>query len=279
VPNRVGGTICAAATRLPRPPPRPAPASLAEPWVFGHWSRYCPQCLACDGSPIQDAHGGAWQRLWRLPPVFACTVHRRLLADRCPACRQPTLRLPRCPRAEGLHPAQCCNNVRTTSRGVAIPCEHPLGLTAGHLGPGAELHPRRTALLARVDHRSRTPHRPIPQTPADGRRPPRRADHSARAGRHHRTATGTSDHRRIPPSALPCCADRHCSQRGGQAGLMTIDGRPPFCAFSRLPRSTRQEIADPTTVGGRSAPGEDPGRGTVRRGTRYYQIAVLGATV
>ena len=105
---------------------------LTDPWVFGRWSRYCPQCLAGDGSPIQDAHGGAWQRLWRLPPVFAYAQHRRQLADRCPACRQPALRLPLCSRAEGLHPTQCRNNTRTGRRGAAIPCEHQLGPLFAH---------------------------------------------------------------------------------------------------------------------------------------------------
>src|SRR6266545_7512392 len=28
-------------------------------WVFTQSTRYCPQCLAGDGSPIQQAHGGA----------------------------------------------------------------------------------------------------------------------------------------------------------------------------------------------------------------------------
>src|SRR6266498_4312312 len=48
-------------------------------WVFTQSTRYCPECLAGDGSPIQQAHGGAWRKLWHLPPVFACTLHRRLL--------------------------------------------------------------------------------------------------------------------------------------------------------------------------------------------------------
>src|SRR6266545_3128353 len=106
---------------------------------FGRWSRYCPQCLAGDGSPIQNLHGGAWQRIWRLPPVFACTRHRRLLADRCPGCRQPALHLPAargrllpCATAEGLHPAQCRNQIGRktagpTLRGSArVACGHRL---------------------------------------------------------------------------------------------------------------------------------------------------------
>jgi hypothetical protein len=60
-------------------------------------SRYCPQCLA--------GHDGRWQLTWRLPWVFACTAHRLLLHDRCPACRRPA-------RGNlgpaGLNPAGCC---------------------------------------------------------------------------------------------------------------------------------------------------------------------------
>jgi TniQ len=91
------------------------PRSLASPWVFTSATRYCPQCLAGDGSPIQQQHGGAWQKAWRLPAVFACPDHRRLLEHLCPSCRQPAMSAaPRAPawlvpRAfdASLHPAQC----------------------------------------------------------------------------------------------------------------------------------------------------------------------------
>lgn len=91
------------------------PRSLASPWLFTSATRYCPQCLAGDGSPIQQQHGGAWQKAWRLPVVFACPVHRRLLEHLCPSCRQPAMSaapgapawlIPRAFHA-GLHPAQC----------------------------------------------------------------------------------------------------------------------------------------------------------------------------
>lgn len=82
-------------------------------WVFTRRTRYCPDCLAGDSNPIQVAHGGPWKRLWRLPLVFACTSHRRLLATHCPHCHQPiglTHRLTAdfIPQAGVLlHPAQC----------------------------------------------------------------------------------------------------------------------------------------------------------------------------
>jgi TniQ len=81
-------------------------------WVFTRSTRYCPQCLAGDGSPIQQAHGGAWQKWWHLPVVFACMVHRRLLLHQCPGCSRPVHShhggglLPRLTDAT-LHPVQC----------------------------------------------------------------------------------------------------------------------------------------------------------------------------
>ncbi|MFD9463017.1 TniQ family protein [Streptomyces sp. NPDC060027] len=85
-------------------------------WLLTRTPRYCPQCLVGDGSEIQQLHGGSWQRFWRLPPVFACTKHRRLLRVSCPACRQPvhTVEMNSIiarPWDEDLHPTQC----RTTT--------------------------------------------------------------------------------------------------------------------------------------------------------------------
>jgi hypothetical protein len=87
-------------------------------WVFTRSTRYCPQCLAGNGSPIQQAHGGPWKRLWRLPVVFACTIHQRLLLHRCPQCRQPLHYRPHVnplPRLHDatLHPAQCRTTIRS----------------------------------------------------------------------------------------------------------------------------------------------------------------------
>jgi hypothetical protein len=90
-------------------------------WVSTQSTRYCPQCLAGNGSPIQQAHGGAWQKLWRLPPVFACILHRRLLLHRCPRCQQPVHSLRKAaglfPRLQDatLHPAQCRTTIEPTA--------------------------------------------------------------------------------------------------------------------------------------------------------------------
>src|SRR6266568_1429524 len=80
--------------------------------VFAPATRYCPDCLAGDGSPIQGAFGGPWRKIWHLPVVFACTLHRRLLEDRCPECGQVTHNHPGAPvpmlpamRAAALRPA------------------------------------------------------------------------------------------------------------------------------------------------------------------------------
>lgn len=107
------------------------PRSLASPWLFTSATRYCPQCLAGDGSDIQQQHGGAWQKAWRLPVVFVCTVHRRLLEHLCPSCRQPAMSaapgapawlIPRALDA-GLHPAQCRAALQPRAAGRhARPC-------------------------------------------------------------------------------------------------------------------------------------------------------------
>ncbi|RZD58776.1 hypothetical protein C0Q58_22450 [Streptomyces albidoflavus] len=96
-------------------------------WLFLHSTRYCPQCLARQDSPLERAFGGAWKISWRLPPVFACLEHGRFLEHTCPACKSLVLhtathhgskRLPRW-REDVLHPAQC----RAFTDG---PCGHRL---------------------------------------------------------------------------------------------------------------------------------------------------------
>src|SRR5260370_12428522 len=89
---------------------------VTSPWVFTTATRYCPHCLAGDtGSPVQQQHGGAWRKTWRLPVVFACPLHHRLLEHLCPSCGQPAMSAPPGGQAyliphstsAGLHPAQC----------------------------------------------------------------------------------------------------------------------------------------------------------------------------
>jgi TniQ len=83
--------------------------------VFAPTTRYCPHCLAGNGSAIQRAHAGPWRKSWHLPIVFACVEHQRLLQHLCPTCRQPAHATragssgPLLPhmRVATLHPAQC----------------------------------------------------------------------------------------------------------------------------------------------------------------------------
>ncbi len=88
---------------------------LSSRSVFAPATRYCPECLAGDGSAIQQLLGGPWLRAWHLPVVFACPLHHRLLEHRCPGCGcivrglRPGAAATILPamQAGGLHPAQC----------------------------------------------------------------------------------------------------------------------------------------------------------------------------
>jgi hypothetical protein len=64
-------------------------SSRRNRWVFERATRYCPQCLAGDGSTIQNSLGGPWRKTWRLPVVFACVKHARFLEHLCPSCARP----------------------------------------------------------------------------------------------------------------------------------------------------------------------------------------------
>jgi hypothetical protein len=84
-------------------------------WAFSIGHRYCPDCLAGDGSPLHQQYGGPWQKAWHLPVTFACPRHRRFLSEGCPRAhpgsqaiwRPPASLLIAFPSASGLHPAQC----------------------------------------------------------------------------------------------------------------------------------------------------------------------------
>ena len=91
---------------------------VKETWVLGRSTRYCPDCLAGRAdNPAEHAFGGAWNKLWRLPVVFACPTHQRLLAHTCPACHRPAHQRSRphtnsllpLPAHPALHPAACRN--------------------------------------------------------------------------------------------------------------------------------------------------------------------------
>jgi hypothetical protein len=78
--------------------------------LFNNVPRYCPNCLAGDGSPIQQLHGGPWMKTWHLPIVFSCLEHRRFLHSGCPQGHLPdpaSWLLVTQPAESTLHPAQC----------------------------------------------------------------------------------------------------------------------------------------------------------------------------
>ncbi|MFI5986956.1 TniQ family protein, partial [Streptomyces sp. NPDC051555] len=85
--------------------------------VLSTFTRYCPQCLAGDGSAIQQRHGGPWKTEWRLAVSFVCRDHRAFLRHLCPSCRRPAhkfdaragSRLLPFMQFKDLHPGQCRN--------------------------------------------------------------------------------------------------------------------------------------------------------------------------
>jgi TniQ len=121
---------------------------LTDRSIFAPATRYCPDCLTGDRSPVQDAFGGPWRKTWHLPAVFACALHQRLLEDHCPECDQPvhgrhpgtpSLLLPAM-RAKPLHPSQC-RAVLNPGRGSTLPtcCGNRLDHTLNHRQAGPQL--------------------------------------------------------------------------------------------------------------------------------------------
>jgi hypothetical protein len=116
--------------RYPLPDAGEGRRTLASRRVLAPMTRYCPDCLAGEGSAIQESLGGPWLKAWHLPVVFACPAHRRLLEHLCPecgclvhACRpgaNPAL-LPAM-RTAGLHPAQCRTELVTAGSRHPPPC-------------------------------------------------------------------------------------------------------------------------------------------------------------
>jgi len=85
-------------------------AAPIDDWLFNNSTRYCPQCLAGDGSPIQQQYGGPWKKIWHLPISFACPDHLVFLQQGCPRHRpseREIWRLITQTADSTLHPAQC----------------------------------------------------------------------------------------------------------------------------------------------------------------------------
>jgi hypothetical protein len=83
---------------------------ILDGWLLSSILRYCPDCLAGDGGPVQQEYGGPWQRTWHLPFTFACVRHRQFLRQDCPEGHsgdRPRWQLIPYPSGTGLHPLQC----------------------------------------------------------------------------------------------------------------------------------------------------------------------------
>ncbi|MFF8847351.1 TniQ family protein [Streptomyces sp. NPDC015127] len=142
--------------------------AASKMWAANLSSRYCPECLAGDGSPAQNAYGGPWKLGWHLPVTFACTVHRRLLAQSCPRCGGMPNRPSNTERqglimqraVSGLHPAQCRHPAVPTTSTHPSPC----GARLDEALPSATLTNTALSLLlalqSRIDQRLLLNHRP-----------------------------------------------------------------------------------------------------------------------
>ena len=125
--------------------------------LFAPATRYCPECLSGDGSPVQESFGGPWFKAWHLPVVFACPVHQRLLEHRCPECGQavhagpgvrPSFALLPAMRAAGLHPAQC-RAATVPGRGSRV-LPACCGARLDHAGPRQQASPDMLALQGKI---------------------------------------------------------------------------------------------------------------------------------
>jgi hypothetical protein len=124
-------------------------------------TRYCPDCLAGDGSAVQESFGGPWLKTWHLPVVFACPAHQRLLEHLCPECGRPA-RLPRpgtqalllpALRAAALHPAQCRTELTPAKGRHTLPgcCEARLDQTGSRRAASPGLAALQDKILSLLD--------------------------------------------------------------------------------------------------------------------------------
>jgi TniQ len=100
------------------------PPVILDNWLFAVTPRFCPGCLAGDGSPIQQQYGGPWKKTWQLPVAFACPLHRRFLREACPEqhpARPGIGTLITFPGATALHPAQCRTPLQPHNKGPGRP--------------------------------------------------------------------------------------------------------------------------------------------------------------
>lgn len=219
-------------SRYPQAAPTTNGRSAGSPWVFTTATRYCPQCLAGDGSPIQDHHGGPWRKTWRLPVMFACPVHHQLLEHICPSCGQPAMSAPASlipySRVSGLHPAQCRAALNTSRGGRPVLCAahltaHPRlatksQLSAADLDIMLAVHDRLAELL-RPGGPEAVPSVARPATPAQFF-----ADLRLTSGLI--SATWPASHPLFPAPALADAFSGHAASRTGHRSYRAYDTPP-----------------------------------------------------
>jgi hypothetical protein len=125
--------------------------------LFAPATRYCPECLAGNGSAIQESFGGPWLKDWHLPVIFACPVHQRLLEHRCPECGHAvhvrpgaglSFALLPMMSVAGLHPAQCRTDLAAVRKGQSAPA--CCGARLDHAGPRQHASPELFALQGKI---------------------------------------------------------------------------------------------------------------------------------
>ena len=135
------------------------PPVIFDNWLFSVTPRFCPECLAGDGSPVQQQYGGPWQKTWELPVAFACPLHRRFLSEACPQqhpARPGIGMLITFPAATALHPAQCRSPQQPHEKGPGRPAcgsrlDQPGGDDARRPGPATlDAQQRLLDLLSRA---------------------------------------------------------------------------------------------------------------------------------
>ncbi len=118
-----------------------------DDWLFNDIPRYCPHCLAGDGSPIHQQFGGTWKKTWHLPIAFACPDHGVLLEYGCPRNHPPGKISQLITQAADctLHPAQCRlpQLGQPAARGRSVPS---CGARLDQPRDTGTLHPRTSAL-------------------------------------------------------------------------------------------------------------------------------------
>lgn len=217
----------------------------------GSTTKACPECLGRTDGP-QDEQGSVyatWMLWWRTPWAFACTAHRRLLVDRCPACATP-LGSPREAAWQsgagghtglvpsvgvvGLHPAACrarvgADSIKATQ---SKPCGHRLDqsrsrpTTPPQAVFSAQDHLRE---LVDKDPDSYVPSIGAPVTPAQYLRDVRLLDFALRT-------VEPSDWPLPPPTGTEAAVARAAQQvADGRASARTSQGqrqlwtKPPQC--------------------------------------------------